>query len=180
MPWGSRSVLRVRRPGSAWVVPGRALSQALPGRPKPGTAPAWAGPGAASGAGVLAATVGVDNQARSPLAQRQGLFQRVEHQPDGHPGGQVPVHHPPRTGISPSGRVAPAPARQGQAGRIAHPHPVRNHGRGRAQKAIFGHDGGRVSDDSAGPVQAGAQGLQVVPVPPHAQRVAAHGVAFDV
>ena len=50
--------------------------------------------GAAGDAGVLAAAIGVGNETRRGLAQRQGLFQRVEHEFGGHLRGQVLPHDP--------------------------------------------------------------------------------------
>ena len=98
MPWGSSSVLRILQPDSALGRTRQGIVAGITGPAKVGHGHGFCDAGVASGTRILAAAVGVENQARSRLAQRQGLFQRVEHQLGGHLGGQVPVHHPPRTG----------------------------------------------------------------------------------
>ena len=64
------------------------------GPAKAGQRPRLVNAGMASRAGVLAAPVGVNNQARRGLAQRQDLFQGQQHEFGGHVGGQVPPDDP--------------------------------------------------------------------------------------
>ena len=118
--------------------------------------PAEAGQGAgrfdagpASGVGVRAASVGVDDEPRCGLAQRQGLFQGVENEFGGHLRGQVPAYDPARTGVAPDGQVASAPAHQRQIGDILDPDLIRGSGGWLAEQPVFGHHGGRVGDRRA-------------------------------
>ena len=59
--------------------------------------------GAAGDAGVLAAPIGVNNQARRGLAQHQGLLQGQQQEFGGQLRGQVPAHHAPGAGVAPGG-----------------------------------------------------------------------------
>ena len=111
----------------------------------------------------MAAAVGVDDELRRGLAQDQGLLQSQQHEFGGYLRGQVPAYDPPGTGIAPGGRVVPAPAYQRQVRDVAHPHLVRENGCRLAKQPVFRDDGHRVDHGGAGPLRAGAQGLQFVP-----------------
>ena len=143
-----------------------------------GYGPGLGDAGAAGGAGVLAAAVGVDEEPRRGLAQGQGLRQSQQHEFGGHLRGQVPAHDPPRTGIVPGGQVAPAPADQRQVRDVAHPDPVGSGGRRLAEQPVSRHHGRRVGHGGAGPLRTGAQRMRALMVQSVAQSVAPHCVAF--
>ena len=137
-----------------------------------GYGPGLGDAGAAGGAGVLAAAVGVDEE----RGLRQGLCQSQQHEFGRHLRGQVPAHDPPRTGIAPSGQVAPAPADQRQVRDVAHPDPVGSGRRGLAEQPVFGYHGRRVGHSGVGPLRTGAQCMRALMVQLGAQGVAPHRV----
>ena len=120
----------------------------------------------------------MDDEPRRGLAQRQGLFQGQQHAFGGHLPGQVPAHHPARTGGAPRGQAAPAPARQGQIRNAADPGLAGGRGAGPAGQPVFGPHGRWVGRGRAGAVRAGAHGAQALLAQPGAQGAAPRRVAF--
>ena len=93
--------------------------------------------GPADGGGVLAAAIGVHDEAGGGLAHGQGAFQGSNDELGGHLRVEVPAHHAPRTGVAPGGPVAPAPALQRQVGDVADPDLIGRGGGRAVQQQIF-------------------------------------------